>query len=518
MANFINNLKAETNYTETENGAVALSSTLNSCLDAFGSLGAMRDSEEERIIKIFSLAFAENRETTMRMLFYMRDIRGGQGMRRVFRVIVKWLAENKPEYVINNLDNFLEYGRADDMICLLDTSIKEAIANWILNQLNKDYDAYLANEPISLLAKWLPSENASSATTKRYARTLCKLIGYKYSIYRQILSTLRAYSNVVECKMSANNWTEIKYDQVPARAAMIYSDAFYKHDEEGYTNYITDVATGNAKVNAASLFPVDIVNKAKAYHVSHKDIILLDAMWKSLPNYVADQEETGICVVDVSGSMTGTPMDVAISLGAYLADKCRGPFQNHFITFSSHPKLVEFKGANIVDKVHNCMSADWGMNTNLEAVFDLILNTAVNNSTPAEDMPKKLYIISDMQFDDAAGDYVWDGHPRKKSFMQQMKEKYIEAGYDMPTIVYWNVRASECGMFQDTFEGENCCMVSGYSPSLFKSIIEGTTYEEEQVKDATTGELKTTIKATVNPLDVMRAALYNTRYDAVWCG
>ncbi len=516
---FLNNLKVETNYTETENGAVALKSTLNSCLDAFGSLGAMRDVEEDRIIKTFSLAFAENKETAMRMLFYMRDIRGGQGMRRVFRVIVKWLAENRPEYVINNLDNFLEYGRADDMICLLDTSIKEAIANWILNQLNKDYDAYLANEPISLLAKWLPSENASSATTKRYARNLCKLMGYKYSIYRQILSTLRAYSNVVECKMSANKWTDIKYDQVPAKASMLYSNAFYTHDEKGYTDYIMDVAAGKAKVNAASLFPVDIVSKSMAYNISRKDIILLDAMWKSLPNYVADQEETGICVVDVSGSMTGTPMEVAISLGAYLADKCRGPFQNHFITFSTNPALVEFKGANIVDKVHNCMSADWGGSTNLEAVFDLILDTAVKNNTPVEDMPKKLYIISDMQFNQArsSGCFGWERR-KPEPFMQTMKQKYINAGYDMPIIVYWNVRASECGMFQDTFEGENCCMVSGYSPSLFKSIIEGTTYEEEQIKDATTGELKTVVKAKVDPLDVMKAALYNSRYDAVWCG
>lgn len=515
---FLKDLKVTTNYTETENGAVALNSTLNSCLDAFGSLGAMKDVDENRIIRLFSLAFAEDRVTAMRILFYIRDIRGGQGMRRVFRVIIKWLAETEPDYVINNLDNFLEYGRADDMLCLLDTSIKHEVADWIVTQLGLDYIAYWERGPISLLAKWLPSENASSPVTKRYARTLCKLMGCKPAIYRQLLSILRSYSNVVECKMSANTWTDIKYDQLPAKASMLYGNAFYKHDEVGYTDYIKKLATGNAKVNAASLFPVDIVNKAKAYNISHKDTILLDAMWKALPNYVADQEETGICIVDVSGSMTGTPMDVAISLGAYLADKCRGPFQNHFITFSAKPTLVEFKGTNIVEKVKNCMLAAWGGNTNLEAVFDLLLDTAITNNTPAEDMPKKLYIISDMQFDAARGGYsAWDTK-KPEPFMQKMKEKYIEAGYEMPIIIYWNVRASECGMFQDTFEGENCCMVSGYSPSLFKSIIEGTTYETEVVEDKNNGKIKVITKAKVNPMDVMIAAVYNERYDAVWCG
>ena len=206
----------------------------------------------------------------------------------------------------------------------------------------------------------------------------------------------------------------------------------------------------------------------------------------------------------------------------YCADKCRGPFKGHFITFSNRPELIEIKGGHIVEKVKNIYCADWNMNTNLEAVFDLILTTAKRNHTRKEDMPQKLYIISDMQFDDARGadgGYYWHGrYTPRTPFMETMCDKYAMAGYDMPTIVYWNVRASECCMFQDTFEGQNCCMVSGYSASLFKSIIEGTTYEEEVVVDEVTGEKKVVTKATVDPVTVMMTTLMNERYDRVWVG
>lgn len=518
MNDFINGLKKETNFTETENGAIAYSSTLNACLDAFGSLAAMKDCDEDTIIRTFSKALAEDKALAMKLLFYVRDIRGGQGMRRVFRVILKYLAEHNPELVINNFDNILYFGRGDDYLCLLDTSCKEKISFEILRQIVKDKVAKEHGEPVSLLAKWLPSVNASSSETKRFAKILIKEWGWSEKPYRKNLSELRTYIDVVEKKMSAKEWTNINYEKVPAKASMRYSNAFYTHDETGYIKYIEDVANGNAKVNAASLFPVDIVHKCMHvdYHRSaRKDIILWDSMWKALPNYLEGKEETGICVVDVSGSMCGTPMEVAVSLGMYCADKCRGPFANHFISFSARPEFVEIRGNNIVEKVRNICGADWGMNTNLEAVFDLMLDVAVKNHCKPEDMPKKLYIISDMQFDAAAQSgrydyemerYVKDNQP----FMQAMKQKYIDAGYEMPIIVYWNVRASNCGMFQETFEGEQCAMVSGYSPVLFKAIIEGTTYEEE-VNDK--GEV--IVKEKLNPMDVMLNTLNNERYDCV---
>lgn len=521
MNSFLNALKTENNYTKTENGATAYKSTMNACLDAFGSLGAMRFSSDEEIIRVFSKAFAEDRALATKMLFYMRDIRGGQGARKVFRVIVKWLAETAPEYVINNLNNFLEYGRGDDVVCLLDTSVKNDVVTWAFQHLKKDWISYKEGAPCSLLAKWMPSENTSSQETRKAARIFIEGFGWKAKEYRKVLTTLRKYLKIVEQKMSAREWTKIEYGAVPAKAAINYADAFIKHDENGYIKYLKDVANGDAKVNAASLFPVDIVHQAmdKGYRASLKDRILLDAMWNALPDYCAEHEETGICVVDVSGSMMGLPMEVAISLGMYCADKCRGPFKGHFITFSAEPELQSIAGENIVDKISNMSRAHWSMNTDFEKVFDLLLTTAKKNHTPAEDMPKKLYVISDMQFDQAREGYDgWYGRRTSaRPFMQTMRKKYEAAGYEMPIIVYWNVRQSDCGMFQQTFEGEQCCMVSGYSASLFKSIIEGTTYEEV-IKINSKGEKVTTLKEVVDPMTVMLTTLNGERYSQVWVG
>ena len=239
-------------------------------------------------------------------------------------------------------------------------------------------------------------------------------------------------------------------------------------------------------------------------------------MWKSLPNYLEGKEETGICMVDTSGSMYGTPYEVALSLGIYCADKCKGPFKNHFITFSENPELVSLQGADLVEKVSNIRCINAG-NTNFEAALDLILDTAVKYGTPQEDLPSKLYVISDMQFDVARCERHYTGWSFKytptEPFMEKMRRKYEAHGYKLPSIVYWNVRASECGMFQQKFDGEDCAMVSGYSASLFKSIIEGTTYEEVVSEDG-----KSTKREKIDPLTVMLTTLNNPRYDKVWVG
>lgn len=528
MSNFLNDMKKTTNTTLTENGAGAYKSTLNACLDMFGSMGAMRHSDEADIQSMFEKAFREDPDFAVKMAFYFRDIRGGQGTRRQFRLIMQWLATHDADYVIHNLRNFMEYGRGDDYLCLLDTPIANRVINTMMAILKGDYINMKAGKSISLLAKWMPSENASSEQTKKYARQICRVTGWSPKYYRKLLSMLRKYLKVVEVQMSARDWTNIDYATVPGKAAMMYEEAFAEHDETRYNAYLADVESGKVAAKASALYPVDVVHQAMNIRGNQRrKRVMLNAMWRALPNYLENTEETGICVVDVSGSMMGEPMEVAISLGMYCADKCRGPFANHFITFSSCPALVEITGKDIYDKVNNIERANWDMSTNLEAVFDLMLETAVQNHTPQTDMPQKLYIISDMQFDDARGcssqdSYYWYGGRRQKiePFMQSMKRKYAAAGYDMPAIVYWNVRASKCGMFQSTFEGENCCMVSGYSASLFKSVIEGTTYEVEEVTvyDADMEQTKSvqTLKANIDPMTVMQTAVNNERYDAVW--
>lgn len=513
MNEFLTKLKEMDNFTFTENGAVALNSTQNAVLDAFGSLAAMKDRNEETILTTWYKAFATDKELAMRLLFYIRDIRGGQGMRRVFRVIARNMALSNPDLMIKNLDNFLFFGRGDDVLCLLETPIEKDVIKWVEKVLEEDIEAIKKDEFPSLLAKWLPSVNTSSEETRYFGRKIAKELGLSEKDYRKMLSKLRAKIGIVESLMSQNKWDKIDFEKLPSKAAMIYSDAFMKHEEERYKKYLMDLAEGNAKVNAGALFPVDVIHKVleKQYNCSLKDRYLLTAMWNSLHNYFDDVEETGLAVVDTSGSMCGTPIEVAISLGMYCADKVRGPFHNHFITFSSNPKLQEIIGDTIVDKVNNLSRADWQMNTDLEKVFNLILSTAITNKMKQEDLPAKLYIISDMQFDAARGS-GYRGQP--KTFMQSMKEKYAENGYNLPAIVYWNVKASDCGMFQATFEGENCAMVSGYSPSLFKSVIDGTEIEVEEVVTES-GEVKKVEKQKIDPIVVMKTTLMNERYDRV---
>lgn len=510
--NFVNALKETANFTTTENGAGALKSTNCACLDAFGSLGAMRNNHDNgtRAINTFMAAFRENRELAMRMLFYMRDIRGGQGERQIFRDIVTYLATNYSALIESNLPNFLKFGRADDILCLLDTQVSNTVIEFIAFVLSADIKAMNKGESITLMAKWLPSVNASSEKTKHYARKICKGLQWTERQYRKTLSRLRNYLKVVETKMSARDWGSIDYEAVPSKAASLYSKAFYNHDPKRYTNYVIDAANGKAKINAQALFPVDIIHKIRGMGWTNDELqrAVLNAQWENLPNYFEGTNESAICMVDTSGSMSGQPIEVAISLGLYCADKCSGPFKGHFITFDSMPTIQEVKGRDIYEKAQlrsiNCA------NTNIEAAFYLILKTAIENHAKQEDIPNKLYIISDMQFDEARGSGWSTRPPKPLTFMQTMREKFALYGYTLPSIVYWNVRASQCGMFQETIDGENCAIVSGYSPSLFEAVIKGTTYETEITEDG-----KEVIRQKIDPMTVMMNTLMDERYDSV---
>ena len=523
MSDFLTNLKAMNNYTKTENGAVALKSTLNPVLDAFGSLAAMKDRPEAEILRMWNAAYQADPVLSMRLLFYIRDIRGGQGMRRVFRVIARNMALVNPDLMSKNLDNILFFGRGDDVLCLLDTPAEKSVLEWIDSTIKSDVAEIVHEKYPTMLAKWLPSINASSPITRAQGRKIAKGLGLTEKEYRVTLSALRKKIGIVETLMSQNRWDEIDFEKVPSRAAMIYSDAFINHVRDNYVEYLQNVATGKAKVNANALFPVDIIHKvAGTSRLNLKDTYLLTAMWNALPNYFEGKEETGLCVIDTSGSMWGTPLEVAVSLGMYCADKAKGPFHGHFITFSNRPELQAITGQTIVDKYNGLIRAGWDMNTNLEAVFDLILKTAVANNMAPKDLPTKLYIVSDMQFDDATtnrSNYYWRSGSlvvgNRNTFMDSMKEKYAQHGYTLPAIVYWNVDARNTGMFQTTFQGENCAMVSGYSPSLFKAVIEGTQLITETVTNSVTGETKTVEKQVLDPLVVMNTALMAERYNRV---
>jgi hypothetical protein len=301
----------------------------------------MKDAPDSQITLTFEKAFEENKDLALRLWFYIRDCRGGQGMRRVFRVISKWLAEFHPRYVIANLPNFLEYGRGDDLLYAFAPRTRQPIYKFIATQIDEDLKNMRSGKSISLLAKWLPSENASSEETKKFAKKIINSLGISPREYRKTLSGLRKYIDVTEVKMSSNNWDKINYNTVPAKAAMNYSDAFMRHDMDNYVDYLQHLSVGRAKINSASLFPVDIVHKVyeKGYSCGMKDRVVLDAMWKALPNYLEGKEETGICVVDTSGSMWGLPLEVAVSLGMYCADKCHGLSRTILSHFLPDPNL-----------------------------------------------------------------------------------------------------------------------------------------------------------------------------------
>ena len=332
------------------------------------------------------------------------------------------------------------------------------------------------NYNTGLIFKWLKSENASSTETKKLAKKTREAFNMTAREYRKLLSYGREKTKVLERLMSANEWDKIDFSKIPSRAGIIYRNAFARRDilAKKYEEFAKDEKT---KVNAKTLYPHDIAHRAldwKIRNIAWDDPsrLMLQKYWDNLPNFYNGREENGIAVVDVSGSMEGTPMEAAISLGAYIADKSRGPFANHFITFSSHPELIEFEGIDIVDKFARCSRADWGMNTDLKAVFDLLLKTAKRNDVRQEDMPSKLYIFSDMQFDSCVSFGVRHFVTRQTidTDLEKIKNQWEVEGYKFPQVIFWNLRASGNNI---PAIGEGFSYVSGFSSVMIDTILGG---------------------------------------------
>ena len=468
-------LKNDANKTKTANGAMAYASTKSFVLDLFSLGGAFRNRSDEDVEELFSKAFAENPLLAMKTLFYIRDIEGGQGERRFFRVALKHLALHHPEALRKNLHLIPKFGRWDDLWVLLETGLKEDVVLMVKKQLIKDKKS----EHPSLLAKWSPSENASSYTTKKYAKILRKGLGGTPKQYRKLLSSLRKKINIVETKLTEKDYQSIEYDKLPSRAGLIYRNAFLRNDGERYREYLNNLSNSKATINTKTLYPYDIVHRAlQGYHernvycyyggynakqVSSEEIQLLDAQWNNLPDFIGERKENSIAVVDTSGSMSGTPIEVAISLGIYLAERNKGVFHNHFFTFSDNPKLQQVVGGNIVEKVRNLSDSDWGHSTNVEAVFRKILNVAIENDLPQDEMIGKVYIITDGQFNYMTRNA--DAH-----IFKELEKDFNEAGYKMPNLVFWNVNAFMSNT-PFTMNEAGVQLVSGFSPTIFKQLL-----------------------------------------------
>lgn len=477
MTNFLNQLQNATNVAYTQNGARAFSTTNSALLDFFSQGGALRNRTSQDKISLFTKAFAEDNLLAMKALFYFRDVRGGQGERQLFRDIFRYLANTQPEIVAKNMHLVPFFGRWDDLYELDGTKLERLAYTTLRNQFIADLSA----ENPSVLAKWLKSENASSPRTRKLGKKTRKAFGLDQEQYRKVLSALRGKLNLLETQMSAKKWDEINYGAIPSQAGLKYRQAFYRNDADRYTEFIESLKKGvdvngiEVKINASTLYPYQIVEKiftggmqyyGNKYYGATRDTNesdVLDAMWNALPDYFDGQSENSLVVVDTSGSMAGQPLNVAVSLGIYAAERNTGAFKDHFITFSTNPKLQKIQGSNIVEKAANLSRADWDGSTDVEKVFDLVLNTAVANRTPQDELPTRIYIISDMEFNAARGG-------NNKALFQKIRDKFTAKDYAMPNLVFWNVNARSA-QFPMTMSETGVQLVSGFSPSIFTSLL-----------------------------------------------
>lgn len=497
------------NETETTNGCPALKSTLDACLDLFFKCNNFRNDLEGSTKYILD-AYREDPLTCLRILFYARDIRGGQGERSIFRHALRTIAKFDDTNIIKNLHLIPEYGRWDDLIYLYGASKKvdSEIKDILVERLNADL--WFAGFPkdyakVSLLAKWLPSENTSSKATVDLARKIRKdVFGFSPKKYRKTLTHLRNIINVLEAKLSKRDYT-FDYSKLPSRAMQKYKAAFMRNDANRYTEYINKLAEAvkeghtDVKINVGTLYPYEIIkpvinglDSSGHSHITDAELSIIDSAWRSQPNRFTDEaaNENWLVMADVSGSMfcaNNVPIAASISLAMYIAEHNHGLFANKFMTFASHPSIIEYDPRlPLNEKIEYIANSPWGYNTNLEAAFKIILDAAVKNHIPQSEMPTTLLIVSDMQFDCA----VYGN--KDDTMYHNMRHAYTQAGYEIPKVVFWNVAASNTDNVPVAKNENGVILIGGYAAGQFDQIMNGTT-----------------------PIDFMKSVVNSERYSAI---
>jgi hypothetical protein len=458
----------------TENGMQTNSSSLNSSLDLFFKIGASRSADHQDIIRYFSLAFAESPLEALKILFWGRDVRGGAGERRFFRICLNYLAEHNPQALVKNLHLIPEYGRWDDLLSLEGTKVEREAFGLI--------SAALSHGD-RLCAKWMPRKGPM-------ANSLRKSFGLTPKEYRKLIVNS---TDVVEQKMCSKSFSEIDYSKVPSLAAARYQSAFIKNDRDRYVAYLAELqkpkGESTAKINAAAVYPYDVV---KSLNRGVWEVAV--EQWKALPDFLEGSNEMILPLVDVSGSMetsvnkvgSFTCMDVSVSLGLYISERNKGPFQDCFITFSESPELQKLSG-NLKERFEQLKSSEWGMSTDLIAAFSLILDQAVKHSVSQDEMPSKVLILSDMEFNAAVD--------KDQTAINAIREKYEASGYQMPSVIFWNLQSRNGGSnIPVRFDEDGTALISGFSPSIMKSLLGGK---------------------KITPVDIMYETINSPRYEAV---
>jgi hypothetical protein len=453
MTTFVNAVVNQS--ARTENGMKARQNTANALTDLFFKIAAMRG---QNVIPAWTAARVQDADLASRIALWARDVRGGAGERKIFRDILVDLANTDARQAAALAHKVPELGRWDDLLVLVGTPIEE-VAFFRIKCALEDENG--------LCAKWMPRQGEVAAKLRNY-------LGWTPKFYRKRLVEL---TKVVETQMCAKDWDNINFSHVPSVASARYKKAFARHTEK-YKEWAAALVSKDpevresVKVNAGAVYPYDVLKGLyNGYHTNYDkanyDHIV--AQWEALPNYIGDASI--LPLVDVSGSMTSsaggyssksttTCLDVAVSLGLYLADKNKGKFKDTFLTFSSKPQLMHLKG-NILDKHHQMCTSKWEMNTNLHVAIQKILDVAIEGSVPQEEMPSMLLILSDMQFDMCTN---YDD-----SAMQMIARKYADAGYVVPNIVFWNLNAHD--NVPARFNDKGVALVSGFSPAIVKGIL-----------------------------------------------
>jgi hypothetical protein len=439
----------------TANGMLARKSTASACVDLFYKIGASRGKD---ITKDFVAAYVENKEVALRIAQWARDARGGSGEREIFRQILKYLDKHDPEAATSLLRKVPEIGRWDDIF------VVEKTKPFAFSMLG---DAL--REKNGLAAKWTPRKGELAVEIRNF-------FGMSPKFYRKSLVEM---TKVVETQMCAKEWDTINFSHVPSVASARYKKAFYKNATEAYSAYVAALVKGTdpkVKVNAGAVFPYDVLKGVIGSYGANfnaTQLALVEKQWEAMENFIGDSNV--LALVDVSGSMScpaggyasqskTTCMDVAISLGLYVADKNKGKFKDTFLTFSGTPELLHLKGS-IVQKCQQMASSNWGMNTDLVKAMKKILDTAVKGGVPQEEMPEMLLIMSDMQFDQCA---KFDD-----SAMKSIERQFTAAGYEIPKIVFWNLNASDNVPVK--YDTRGVALVSGFSPAIMTAVLGGDT-------------------------------------------
>ena len=434
-------------------GSKYYNTSCNYNLDLFCSVS--RYDNEDKIITNFNNALSENETLALANLLYILDIRNGKGERRIFKIIFKYLCEKKPLFAIKILPFISELGRYDYILEGINTNIHNEVISLIKNQLLIDINS---DNP-SLLAKWLPSHRTHNSNNK-IAKIIMKELNMNEKEYRKTLSKIRTVINIVEKNLTEKKYKNIDFNKVPSKAMLKYNSVFLKNMKDEFEKYKEEVKKGNSKINTEGLFAYEIIKKV----LSNSDDSLCDIMWNKQKDVLNGCNSNVLVMADTSGSMTcfnSIPFYTSIGLALYTAERNNGFFKNHFLTFSSEPQLYEVKGNTLKEKVLNIKP--YVENTDIDKAFELILNTAIENKLEQKDLPSHLLIISDMEFD--RGVYSKEG-----TNFKGWKKSFLENGYNLPNIIFWNVAGSTKGLPVTVFDND-VSMISGFSTNILNNLL-----------------------------------------------